>query len=186
MTRNSKTERGDKIVQRESKVSAVKDFQERFGRARALFIADYRGVKVAEITVLRKSLREASVDLKVVKNTFAKIALKGTNGEPISDFFSGPTVVALSYGDPVATAKILSRFAGEQSNFKLKAGFFGGRILDINAIKLLSELPSKEVLLGKLVGLMQGAGAGRFVNVLSGVMRKFVYILDAIKTKKGN
>lgn len=169
---------------RENKTLQVKDLQDRFKKAKAAFVADYRGLKVEEITRLRRSLRNASVDLKVIKNTLAKIAVKGTDGEPLNDFFEGTTAVALSYGDPVQAAKILNQFAGDQSNFKLKAGMLGKKIIDIKAIKSLSELPSREVLLGKLVGLMNTAGAGRLVNVLSAVPRKFVYTLDAIKNSK--
>ncbi|MBI5682479.1 MAG: 50S ribosomal protein L10 [Deltaproteobacteria bacterium] len=171
-------------MHRESKISAVKDLQERFKRAKAAFIADYRGLKVEEITALRKSLRDVSVDLKVVKNTLAKIALHGTDGESLNNFFEGPTVVALSYGDPVSAAKVLSQFARGQSNFKLKAGLLGSRAIDVSAIKSLSELPAIEVLLSKLIGVMSMAGAGRLVSVLRAVPRKFVYTLDAIKTNK--
>ncbi|HBO84531.1 MAG: 50S ribosomal protein L10 [Deltaproteobacteria bacterium GWC2_42_11] len=173
-------------MNKEEKASQVKDLHDRFKRAKAAFIADYRGLKVSDVTALRKSLRGATVDFKVIKNTLARIAVKGTDGESLNNFFEGTTAVAFSYGDPVMAAKVLSQFASEQSNFKLKAGLLGNRVIDVSVIRSLSELPSREILLGKLVGLMSSAGAGRLVNVLCGVPRKFVYTLDAIKAKKGN
>ncbi|MBI3752969.1 MAG: 50S ribosomal protein L10 [Deltaproteobacteria bacterium] len=171
-------------MQREEKNKLVSELNEKFKRARAAFIADYRGLKVGDITTLRKSLREVSVDLKIVKNTLAKIAIKDAPIAPLSEYFEGTTAVALSYTDPAAAAKILTQFSKDEPHLKLKAGILGERIIGLNEIKALSELPSREILLGKLLGTFKAAPAN-LAGVLSGMPRKFVYTLAAIKAKKG-
>ncbi|MBI3398693.1 MAG: 50S ribosomal protein L10 [Deltaproteobacteria bacterium] len=168
---------------REEKEKLVAEFEDKFKKAKAAFIADYKGLKVEQMTSLRKSLRDASVDLKVVKNTLAKIAIKDTDAEPLKGYFAGTTAVAMSYADPVAAAKILTQFVKDEPNLKLKVGFLGGKILNLNEIKTLAELPSREILLGKLVGMLKAVPTG-LVGVLSGVSRKFVYTLAAIQAKK--
>lgn len=168
---------------KEEKKKLVSELEEKFKKAKAAFVADYKGLKVEKITALRKSLRDASVDLKVVKNTLAKIALKDAGAEPLKDYFVGTTAVAMSYADPVAAAKILTQFAKDEPNLKLKAAIVGGKVISLNEIKALSELPSREVLLGKLVGVLIAVPTG-FVRVLSGVPRNLVYTLAALQAKK--
>lgn len=171
------------MQKREEKEKIVSELSEKFKKAKAAFVADYRGLKVEQITALRKSLRNASVDFKVTKNTFARIAIKGSGMESLDEYFEGTTAVALSYSDPVAAAKTLTQFAKDEPNLKLKIGVLGGKLIDLNGIKALSELPSKEVLLGKFMGMLKAAPAG-MVGVLSGIPRKFVYVLSAIQAKK--
>ncbi len=168
---------------REGKKQFVNELQEKLKKANAAFVADYKGLKVEQMTALRKSLRDASVEFKVVKNTLARIAIKDTGAQSLKDYFEGTTALAMSYRDPVATAKILAQFAKDEPKFKLKAGLLGGKIMNLNEINVLSELPPREVLLGKLAGVLAAVPRG-LVGVLSGVPRKFVYTLAAIKNSK--
>ena len=170
-------------LDRARKSEIVGELREKFTRARAAFIAHYSGIKVEEMTRLRKSLREASVEFKVVRNTLARLALEETRLKPLSEHFRGPVAVALSYRDAVLAAKALTEFAKDQPNFKLKVGALGEKVIGLDEIKALAELPPREVLLGKLLGLLKGVPGG-FVGVLSGVPRKFLYALSAIQEAK--
>ncbi|HAG51455.1 MAG: 50S ribosomal protein L10 [Deltaproteobacteria bacterium GWC2_42_51] len=168
---------------KEEKVKLVNELQDKFKKAKAAFVTDYKGLKVGQVTTLRKSLRDASVEFKVVKNTLAKIAIKEAGAESLKDYFDGTTAVAMSYADPVAAAKILTQFAKDEPNLKIRVGLLGGKLLNLNEIKALSELPSREVLLGKLVGMLRAVPTN-LVGVLSGVPRQLVYTLVAIQAKK--
>ncbi len=168
---------------REEKKQLVNELQEKLKKVKAAFVADYKGLKVEQMTALRKSLRAVSVEFKVVKNTLARIAIKDAGAQSLKDYFEGTTAVAMSYADPVATAKILAQFAKDEPKFKLKAGLLGGKIMNLKEIMALSELPPRDVLLGKLAGVLSAVPRG-LVGVLSGVPRKFVYTLAAIQAKK--
>lgn len=183
LSKNLKTEGGRKNLIRKEKKQLVGELHEKFKKAKAAFVADYKGLKVEQVTALRKSLRDASVELKVVKNTLARIALKDAGAEPLKDYFEGTTAVAMSYADPVAAAKILAQFAKDEPKLKLKVGFMGGKLMNLNEIKVLSDLPPREALLGKFVGMLNAVPTG-LVGVLSGVPRKLVYTLAAIQAKK--
>jgi large subunit ribosomal protein L10 len=113
---------------------------------------------VEDIVGLRKSLREVSAEFRVVKNTLARLAFAGTEIEPLSDSFEGPTAVAFSCADPVTTAKILTSFAENKPNLDIKCGALGGKVLDLVAVKALAKLPSLETLRGRIVGLIQAPG----------------------------
>lgn len=169
---------------RDEKKQLISELQDKFKKAKAAFVADYKGLKVEQMTTLRKSLRDASVELKVVKNTLARIAIKDAGAEPLKDYFEGTTAVAMSYADPVAAAKILTQFAKDEPKLQIKVGLLGGKIMNLNEIKVLSELPPREALLGKFVGVLNAAPTG-LVGVLSGVPRQLVYTLAAIQAKKG-
>jgi large subunit ribosomal protein L10 len=120
----------------------------------------------------------------VVKNTLLELASRETDKESLSPHYVGPTAVALSYDDPVAAAKVLSRFAKEQqATFKLKAGMLSGKVISVADIQALADLPSREVLLAKLLATMQ-APTTNFVGVLAAVPGSFVRLLSAIKTQK--
>lgn len=170
-------------MQREEKNKLVSELHEKFKKAKAAFIADYKGLKVEQVTALRKSLRDSKVDFRVVKNTLAKIAIKDAGAEPLNDYFEGTTAVAMSYADPVAAAKVLTQFAKDEPKFRLKVGLLGGKIVNLNEIKALAELPSREILLAKFVGMLNAVPTN-LVGVLSGVPRKFVYTLAALQAKK--
>lgn len=171
------------MITREEKSAQVKEFGEKFGKAEAVFLAEYQGIEANDMTTLRKSLRDAGVEFKVMRNTLAGRAVKGTRYEAMADSFTGPVGIAISYKDAAAAAKALTAFAKEKDKFKLRAGSLGGKALSVADIKSLSELPSKPELVGKLLGVMNNVPRG-LVCVLSGVPRKFLYALNAIKDAK--
>jgi large subunit ribosomal protein L10 len=171
-------------LNKESKQQVVAELHEKLQRAKAVFLADFRGMNVGKATDLRNELRKAAVEYKVVKNTLLDLASRETDKESLSPHYVGPTAVALSYDDPVAAAKVLSRFAKEQqATFKLKAGVLSGKVISVADIQALADLPSREVLLAKLLATMQ-APTTNFVGVLAAVPGSFVRLLSAIKTQK--
>ena len=143
-------------MNKESKQQVVAELHDKLQRAQAVFLADFRGMDVGKATELRNELRKAAVEYKVVKNTLLDLASRDTDKESLQPHFTGPTAVALSYDDPVAAAKVLSKFAKEQqATFKLKAGVLTGKAITVPDIQALADLPSREVLLAKLLGTIQ-------------------------------
>ena len=151
--------------------------------AKAMVFADYRGLTVEQDTELRSSLRKAGVEYKVVKNTLTRFAAKENGLEGLSNYLSGPTAMASSAGDPVAPAKIMSEYAKKFENLKIKVGVLEGKVIDPDGIKALADLPSREVLIAKVLGGFNAPLSG-FVNVLNGNLRGLVVALNAIAEQK--
>jgi len=171
-------------LNRDSKQKIVVELHEKLQKANAAFLADFRGMDVGKASKLRDELRKAGVEYKVVKNTLLDLASRDTDKTSLSAHFAGPTAIALSYDDPVAAAKVLSKFAKEQEKvFKLKAGVLTGKPITVADIQALADLPSREVLLAKLLGTLQAPTAS-FVGVLAAVPGSFVRALDAVRAKK--
>ena len=167
-----------------NKEQVVTELHEKLQRAQAVFLADFRGMNVGQATQLRDDLRKANVEYKVVKNTLLDLASKDTDKEALSSHYAGPTAVAISYDDPVAAAKVLSKYAKEQQNvFKLKAGILSGKAIGVADIQALADLPSREVLIAKMLGSMN-APVTNFVGVLAAVPGSFVRALNAIRIQK--
>jgi large subunit ribosomal protein L10 len=178
------TKKGGRRLNRENKQELIEKFNEKLKTAKAVFLADFRGMNVAQATNLRNELRKASVEYKVVKNTLLELASRGTDKESLSTHFAGPTAIALSYDDPVAAAKVLTRVAKEQqATFKLKAAVLSGKPITVAEIQALADLPSREVLLAKMLGSMN-APVTNFVGTLAAVPGSFVRALDAIRVQK--
>ena len=163
------------------KAEIVQSIQERMGRSQFRILADFTGLKVAEMTRLRRQIQEADGELKVVKNTLLGRAVGGDS--PLASHFVGPNAVTFGYGDPVALAKVLIKFAQERPQFKLKAGMLAGQVLTVQEVDALSKLPDREILLAQLLGVLQGVPTA-LVTVLSGVIRGLLNALVAIKDKK--
>ena len=123
--------------------------------AQAMVLVDYRGLTVEEDTQLRKALREAGVDYKVDKNTLIKRAVKGTVFEVVTDLCEGPTAIATSASDATAPARVLYEAAKKMPNLELKGGVVDGTFYDEKMIQVIATIPSREVLLGKLLGSIQ-------------------------------
>jgi len=171
------------VQTREEKEALVEQFREKIGRADAAFLADYRGIESNSMNELRKGLREADVEFTIMKNSLARIALKGTPCEPIGAELKGTMAIALSFKDAAAAAKQLTTFAKDEPNLDLKMAVLGGKTIDVNGIKALAELPSRDQLLAQLLGCMNNI-PGSFVGVLAAVPRKFLYALNAVKDAK--
>lgn len=167
----------------ESKQKIVEEISDKLQRAVTAILTDYRGLNVAEATELRKQLREAGVEYKVLKNTLTILAAEKAGLDGLKDYLTGPTAIAFSYQDPVAPAKILAKYAKEHKRPELKSGVLAGKIIDSAAITALAALPEREVLLAQVVAGFQGPIAG-FVNVLQGNLRNFAQVLGAIVKKQ--
>jgi large subunit ribosomal protein L10 len=168
---------------RAEKEATVNEVQQKFERSKAVVLADYRGLNVKEVTELRKKLREAGVEYKVIKNTLTSRAAKQAKVEGLDQYLSGPTALAFGYQDPVMPAKILSNFAKDHKKLELKGGILEGRVISYESVKALADLPSREILLGQLAGMLQAPMRG-LVTVLSGPLRNAVYALEAIRKQK--
>jgi large subunit ribosomal protein L10 len=170
-------------VNLEEKKRIAKDLNERFSKAAVTIVTDYKGLDVAAINDLRRKLRQEEVEYQVAKNSLLVRASEDTDVALIKDTFKGPNAVAMSYGDPVAPAKILSEFAKENKVFEIKIGVMDGKILDAAAIKSLAALPSREVLLGTLVSTLNNLPTG-FVRTLAEIPRQLLNVLHAVKDQK--
>ncbi|HHZ19226.1 MAG TPA: 50S ribosomal protein L10 [Firmicutes bacterium] len=168
---------------RPEKEAIVAEVQEKISRSQAVVLADYRGLNVEEINLLRKKLREAGVEYRVIKNTLIRLAAKNAQIDGLDPYLEGPTAIAFGYDDPVAPAKIMSDFAKDHKNLELKAGLLGDKVIDVDGVKALANLPSRTALLAQLAGLLQAPMRG-LVTVLSGPMRNAVYALEAIRKKQ--
>ena len=124
----------------------IQHFKSQFEKASAAYVADYRGYSVEQITTLRRLLQKENCDLTVTKNTLAKIAIKGTSYEPLTEVLEGPTAIAFGFGDQVAPAKILSKFIKDSKKGELLAACLDGELYDAKQAKDLASLPSKEEL----------------------------------------
>jgi len=167
----------------EKKKKIVEDLHERFSKSRVVIVTDYKGLDVAAINLLRRKLREAGIEYKVVKNSLLIRAAEDTDVALIDSCFKGPSAVAMSYEDPVAPAKVLTGFAKEHKQLEIKAGVMEGQALDLDKIKVLSNLPSREDLLSSLLSAMNGVPTG-FVRVLNAVPQNLLNVLQALKDQK--
>ena len=138
---------------------------------------------MTSINDLRRKLREANVEYQVVKNSLLVRASEDTEVASIKDHFKGPSAVAISYDDPVAPAKVLTEFAKDNKKLEIKVGVLNGKVLDVQAIKALASLPSREVLLAQFLATLN-AVPGSFVRTLAEIPRSFVNVLTAIKDQK--
>ena len=139
----------------ELKAPIVQEISDSIKDAQSVVIVDYRGLTVAEDTQLRKQLREAGVTYKVYKNTFMNFAFKGTEFESLSGVLEGPNAIAISTSDATAPARVLAEFAKKAPALEIKAGVVEGNFYDAEGMKTISSIPSREVLLSKLLGSMQ-------------------------------
>lgn len=139
----------------EKKKQIVEEITEKFKNSVSTVVVDYRGLNVAEITELRKQLREAGVEFKVYKNTLTRRAAEAAELAEINDVLTGPNAIAFSNDDVVAPAKILNNFAKENEALEIKAGVIEGKVVSLEEIKALAELPSREGLLSMLLSVLQ-------------------------------
>ena len=170
-------------MERKAKEKVVEELDDKLKRAGALFLAEYSGMNVAQISKLRRDLDNVGGEFKVAKNTLLKIAAAGTRAEALKDEFAGPNAIICSYKDPVGVAKVLAAVAKDIPKLRLKAGLLGTQRINPQEILTLATLPSRDILIGKLLGLLLGLPQ-RLVGALSGNLMQFLLTLNAIKTKK--
>jgi large subunit ribosomal protein L10 len=170
-------------VNLEEKKEIVRDLNERFSKAAVVIVTDYKGLDVAAINDLRRRLRKEEVEYQVVKNSLMVRASQETDVALIKETFKGPSAVALSYSDPVAPAKVLTEFAKDHDVFEIKVGVMDGKVIELNEIKALSALPSREVLLGTFVSVLNNVPTG-FLRTLAEIPRQLLNVLQAIRDQK--
>jgi large subunit ribosomal protein L10 len=170
------------VIKEKDKI--VQDIREKVSRSQIGILTDFKGLKVEDMTRLRRQLRETSAELKVVKNTLLRRA--AADDSPMGALlphFTGPNAITLGYADPVALAKVLTKFAQDKPQLEIKAAVLGGRLLTVKDLEALSKLPAREVLLSQLLGVLQGVPTG-LVTVLAGVIRGLLNVLVAHRDKK--
>jgi len=167
----------------DEKKKIVEELREKFLKTKVLIVSDYKGLQVESLNSLRRKLRDAGIEFQVVKNTLLRRASQETDVALIQDAFKGPSAIALSYDDPVAPAKVLTQFAKENQKLEPRIGVMGGKVIDLNGIKALANLPSREVLLSQLLSVMNAVPTS-FVRVLSAVPSGMLNVLQALKAKK--
>ncbi len=168
---------------RKEKEALVEELNDKFQRAVAVTLVNFPGLKVSEVNELRSKLRDVQGEMKVAKNTLLRLAVKGTEGEALLDYFNGPNAAVFAYEDPVAVAKVLVEFGKDHEALKLRTGILNGKIVDASSLEALSKLPSREVLLGQLLSVLI-ATPTNLVQVLAGIPRKLLYALRAIEEQK--
>lgn len=174
------------MITRESKAKEVAEISELFGKAKAAFLVDFKGLTVEKVTKFRKLLSPVQSELKVVKNTLALRALKDHQNfeSALKDHFTGNNGVVFAYEDVSASAKAITGFVKDNEALLLKTGAMDGKALNEAQIKYLATLPGKPELQAKLLGTLQGP-TQKFVSLLNQVPSQFVRVLAAYKEKQG-
>ena len=160
----------------QEKIDAVEDLKARLDGVKTVLLTEYRGLTVQQIGELRKQLRAVSAKYKVVKNRLAKIAISASALEVLKPQLTGPVALVVSKDDPVAVAKAVSTFARTNQALTIKGGYVDGQFMQPDALKALSELPSKEALRAQLVGAISGP-LTQLVSLLQAPQRELAYIL---------
>ena len=163
----------------EQKQAVVSEIAAQLGSAQSVIVAEYRGLDVGAVTDLRSKARKSGLYLRVLKNSLARRAVKGTPFEKLSDQLTGPLIYGISQ-DPVAGARVFSAFAKDNEKLVIRAGAMPNLLMSLKDVKALAALPSREELLAKLLGTMQ-APIVKFVQTLNEVPGKFVRTLAAVR-----
>jgi large subunit ribosomal protein L10 len=169
---------------RTDKVTAVDDVSTRLEESASAVVTEYRGLTVAEISSLRRALRASGTEYKVHKNTLARRAFSGTPAETLVNLLEGPTAIAWVKGDISAAAKVLKEFAKATPSLVLKGGVLDGRLLTAADLAALADLPSRDVLLSQLAGLI-AAPLRQMAGLLKAVPQNFAYGLSALLEAQG-
>lgn len=166
----------------EQKQAIVAEIAAQVAVAKAIVLAEYRGLEVGSMTELRRGARRSGVYLRVLKNTLARRAVKDTPFEQLAERMTGPLVYGIS-SDPVATAKVMNEFAKGNEKFVIRAGAMPNAVFSAKEVKALASMPSREELLGQLLGTMQ-APIAQFVRTLNEVPARFVRTVAAVRDAK--
>ncbi len=170
-------------MDKNEKIAFVNDVKERLERAKATYLVDYKGLDVTAMNHLRRELRQAGSEFQVVKNRLLARASRDTETAVLSDYFVGPSAIAITYDDMVAPAKVLVELGKQYKDLEIKAGQMSGKVMGFEAIERLAKLPSRDEVLAQVLAAMQ-AVPGSFVRVLNGVLVQFMNVLKAVEDKK--
>jgi len=165
-------------VPTQAKVESVEALKERLGTAKTVVLTEYRGLSVQQLSDLRKQLKGAAAEYKVVKNRLARLAVKGSALDALGVHLKGPTGLVFTEQDPVAVAKALQAFVKTNPKLQIKLGLVEGKVVQPAELKALADLPSKGQLRSQLVGALQGPMA-QLVSLLQAPPREIVYVLEA-------
>ena len=168
---------------RSEKAAVIEAIKANADRASFAVLTEFKGMTVEELTNLRENLRKAGGDFYVVKNTLARIAFTGGTHDVVKDKFHDNSAIALGFDDPVAVAKALSEFAKTSKLLEVRHGSLEGKVLNSAQIEELAKLPSKEQLLGQLLGTMNAVPT-TLVSLMANMIRPLLYALKAIEEKK--
>ena len=169
------------MLTRAQKTEQVGELKEKFARATSVYVADYRGLDVQSLNKLRRRIRSegrGSYEYRVAKNTILRRAVDGSKLAEIATYFEGPTAIAISFGDPVGLAKIMTEFAKENEKLQLRGGMLDGRPVDVAAIGTLATLPTLDALRGKIIGLLQ-APATQLARLLAEPGAQLARLMEA-------
>jgi large subunit ribosomal protein L10 len=172
-----------KVSSRGEKASTVAAVQEKFKAAKMAIITEYRGLTVAQMTRLRREIRQASGEYQVIKNTLVRLALKDTVYDSLGRMLEGPNGWILGYEDPVALSKTLVRFIAENEKLKIKGGLLDGEFMDQAKVKVLAQMPSRPELQAKLLALMQ-APAVQLLRLIQEPGARMVRLLETLRKQK--
>lgn len=162
------------------KEKTVDELREKFSLTKSLFLTDFRGLNVEQMTDLRRDLKEKKAEYRITKNSLIRLAARESRFEGVLDYLKGPTGLVFSFEDPVSPAKVLYEIHKKVEKPKIKIIWMEGKLLDENHLKSLAALPSKDVILTQIVfGL--NSPLANLVGTLQGVMRNFVGVLDAVR-----
>lgn len=171
------------------KEAIVSEIEEKIKNSASIVIVDYRGLTVSDVTELRNQFRENDVDYKVYKNTLARRAFENLGFEGINEYLTGPNAIAFSRSDATASAKITTKFAKENNKLEIKVGMLDDKIIDVQGIDKLAKIPSREELVGKLVGSLSSP-ISNFVNttrqLVQTPLRDLAYIAETLAEREGN
>lgn len=168
---------------RNEKEALIAEATRLLAETESLFVSDYRGLTVAQLSELRGKLREQGASIKVLKNTLGRIAAERAGRSELSPLLCGPTAVTLCGDDPVGAARTLADYARLHPELAVRGGFLNDKIIDGPGVKVLATLPARDVLVAQLVGTMAAPLSG-LVTVLQGTIRAFVRALDQVAAQR--
>lgn len=169
----------------DEKIQIVDEFRQKFLKSKVVIATSYIGLNVAQMSLLRRKLLESGSEYHVVKNTLLRRASADNDMAVLQPHFKGTTGIALNYVDPVAPAKVLMDFSKDNEKLFIKGGALNGKQITPESIQALATLPSREVLLGQLLSVMNGVPTA-LVRVLNNIPQNFMNVLSAIKDQKEN
>lgn len=169
-------------ITRDKKTQLVAGYVQQMSRSKAVFLTDYRGLKVGNVQALRARIRAAHGGYAIVKNTLARIAFEGAGLPVPEDLLNGPVAIGFAYEDVAAVAKLMADYAKESKILQIKGGIMEGRVLDAAQVSALADLPPREVIMAQLLGLIQQPGA-RVAGVVNAAGNKLAATIKAYADK---
>jgi large subunit ribosomal protein L10 len=171
-------------MDRREKEAEINELKELLGKATTAVVAEYKGLTVAEISALRRELREVAGEYRVAKNTLIALAIEGSPYLSLKELLTGQNGIAIGYGDAIGLARIVTRYAKENQKFLVKGGVADGQFLAATGVEALSTLPSREALRAQLLGTLSRP-ASQLVSTLAAPGSQLARVLDARKSQLG-